>query len=156
MAIKLEVEETFAAPREKVWAALTDVDRMGAWMRGLVRIERLGGPAFGKGTRFREVRKMFGKEAAEVFEVIEVDPPRSFTLHVDGREGSSKRGDYRFRHELEPAGAGTRLRLSGEISGMGWFFTLLGGLFAGAFRRACRKDLAALKAHIEKNGAATS
>lgn len=32
---------------------------------------------------------------------------------------------------------------------MGWFMRLVGKLFAGSFRKACRKDLAALRAHVE-------
>jgi carbon monoxide dehydrogenase subunit G len=154
--MRIEVEETIAAPPERVWAAVADPDSLGKWMSGLVRIERLGGPPFGKGTRFREVRKMFGKEAAEVFEVVSVDPPRSFELHVDGKQGSSGCGEYRFRHELVPVAGGTRLRMTGEIGGGGWFQRLVGALFKGFFRKAIAKDLRSLKAYVEGGAPATS
>lgn len=156
MAIRLEVEETFAAPPERVFAALSDPEQVAAWMPGFVRFERLGGPAFGKGTRLRETRKMFGREASEVFEVVACDPPRSFEFYIDGKQGSSKCGEYRFRYELRPAAGGTALRMSGEFGGMGWFMSLVGRLFAGSFRKACRKDLAALKARLERRKPATS
>lgn len=149
MSMKLEVEETFAVPPERLYAALSDAERLGDWMPNLVRMEWLDGPRSGKGARFRQTRKMFGREASEVFEVTAADPPRSFELYVDGRLGSSGCGEYRFRYELRPIPAGTALRMTGEFGGMGWFMRLVGKLFAGSFRKACRKDLAALRAHVE-------
>ena len=149
-AVRMQVETTIAAPPERVWAAIANPDDLGRWMQGLVRVERLGGPPFAKGTRFREVRKMFGREAAEVFEVLESDPPRSFTLYVDGKQGSSKCGEYRFRHDLLPEAGGTRLRGSGEIGGRSWFGSLMCKLMGGFFRKAIARDLASLKSLVEK------
>lgn len=149
MALKMELRETIAAPPERVFAALTDVDSLPHWMSGLVRIERLTDGPFGKGTRFREVRKMFGREAAEVFDVVEFDPPRSFALFVDGRNGSSGKGEFRFRHTLAPKGGGTELVLSGEIGGMSRIAEFFGRLMCGFMKKAIARDLAALKAFVE-------
>jgi uncharacterized protein YndB with AHSA1/START domain len=149
MPITMEVRASIDAPPERVFAAVSDPDALGKWMSGLVRIERLGGPATGKGARFREVRRMMGHEAGEVFEITAYDPPRSFELFCDGRQGSSKRGEFRFRYELEPRGGGTDLRVTGTVGGLGRFWEFLGRMFSGMLRRAVAKDLASLKAHVE-------
>jgi uncharacterized protein YndB with AHSA1/START domain len=156
VAIRFELTETIAAPPERVFAIMTDIPAAAHWMPGFVRIERLTGGEFGPGTRFRETRKMYGHEATEEFEVVAMEPPRALELHVDGTKGSSKRGLYRFRYRLEPdaAGAGTRVVLAGELTGLNRLMELLGRLMAGTFKKACAKDLAAMKAYIERGASA--
>lgn len=154
MAIRFELSETIAAPPERVFAVMTDIPAAAQWMPGFVRIERLTGGEFGPGTRFRETRRMYGHEATEEFEVAAMEPPRALEFVVDGTKGSSKRGLYRFRYRLEPDGAGTRVVLAGELTGLNWLMGLFGKLMAGTFRKACAKDLAGMKAYIERGAAA--
>jgi len=153
MALTFELKETIAAPPARVFAAVVDVDRMGEWMPGFVRIERLTPGPLAKGSQFAETRKMFGHEAREVFEVTEFDPPRAMVLFVDGTKGSSRSGWYRFRHTVEPSGAGAVLTLSGEIGGASGCMALFGKLMCGPMKKAIAKDLAALKAWIERDAA---
>lgn len=150
MATTLECEITVHAPPTQVFARATDVGSFGQWMQGFVRVEPLTPGTVGVGASWREVRRMYGREAGEVFEVTAWDPPRSFTLFVDGTKGAMRRGAMRFVHTFEPAGEGaTRLRLAGEITGMGCAGVLFGWAMKGMFRNAIQKDLAALKAWIE-------
>ncbi len=149
MPLTLDLQETIAAPPATVWAELADVAGWSRWLPNLVQLELLGDGAFGVGMRFRETRKMFGRDATEIFEVTAAEPSHSFDLHVDGREGSSRRGNYHFSYRLEPVAVGTCLRLDARIEGMGWFFKRIGRLFAGGFRRALAADLAAFKRHVE-------
>ena len=149
MPLTLELQQTIAAPPASVWAELTDIPNWSRWLPNLVQLEMLGDDAFGVGIRFRETRKMFGRDATEVFEVTAAQPSQSLDLHVDGREGSSRRGNYRFSYRLEPVAIGTCLHLHTRIEGMGWFFKRVGRLFAGGFRRALAADLAAFKRHVE-------
>ena len=145
----MELRETVDAPPERVFPALLDPDLVTRWMSGVVRFERLSEGPVVKGSRFRQVRKMFGREAAEVFEVTHLDPPRSFELFVDGRLGSSRKGEFRFRYELKPRGGSTEVVLRGEIGGMGRIAEFFGRLMMGWFRRSVAKDLAAMKAFVE-------
>ena len=149
MPLILQLQTTIAAAPDTVWDVLTDIPCWPLWLPNIVRLEMLGDGAFGVGLRFRETRKMFGRNATEVFEVIALQSPGSLLLHVDGREGSSRRGSYSFKYRLEPVAVGTCLHLDARIEGMGWFFRRVGKLFAGGFRRALAADLAAFKRHVE-------
>lgn len=149
MPLILDLQVTIAAPPATVWAALTDIPNWPRWLPNLMQLEMLGDEVFGIGTRFRETRKMFGRAATEVFEVTAAQPPQSLELHVDGREGSSRRGNYRFTYRLETVAVGTCLHLHARIEGMGWFFKRVGRLFASGIRRALAADLAAFKRHVE-------
>ena len=155
MPLTCKIDVTIAAPPERVWAGLIDIDRMGEWMKGLVRIEKLTEGPFGKGTQFRQVRKMYGREASEVFEVTEFDPPRMFELYIDGKKGSSGCGEYRFRHILTPEGAGTRLTLSGEFGGQKGCMAFLSKLMLGMMKKAFRKELLAFGAWVERTAPAS-
>lgn len=152
MSLSFASELRVAAPLERVFAALTELDQWHHWMPDLVAVERLTpGTGLTTGTRFRETRKVFGKPAAEVFEVVSVSPPRALAFHVDGTQGASKRGHYHFAYSLEPDGAdATRIRLDAQVDGLGWFSRLLGRAFVGMLRKGCERDLRALGAHLER------
>jgi uncharacterized protein YndB with AHSA1/START domain len=152
MPIPFEVRERIAAPPERVFRALVDVDRMGEWMPGFVRLERLTPGPLRRGSQVRETRKMFGHEASEVFEVTELEPPTRLALHVDGTKGSSKRGWFRFRYDLTPAAGGTDLRMTGEAGGLSGCMSVFAWLMSGPMKKAIRKDLLAQKAWIERGG----
>lgn len=149
MAIQFQVSEWIGAPPARVYAVATDLDSAAEWMNGLERIEWLTEGGFRPGARWREVRRMFGKEAAEEFEVVHCEPGQSFTLAVDGRKGSTGRGAYRFEHRLEPEREGTRFTMDASITGMGWMGRLLGPFMQRAFRKAICADLNKLKERIE-------
>jgi uncharacterized protein YndB with AHSA1/START domain len=152
MAITFELEEVFAAAPQQVFEALTNLEGAAGWMPNVVRIEKLTEGAFGIGTRWREIRRLFGREAREEFEVKGFEPHRALELHVDGTRGTSKRGYYRFHYTLDRVDGGTRLKLTGEVGGMGSLGDLIGRLFAGSYRSAILKDLQAMRAHLEAQG----
>ena len=148
--MRFEIVDTIAAPPEKVFRLITDVDRFGEWMPNFVRVENLTPGPLKIGSRFRETRKVFGRDSTEEFEVTQLDPPRLLALFVDGTKGTSKKGEFRFRHEFAPAPSGTRIRLAGEITKMGCFGSVFGFLFAGMFKKLIGKDVTALKSWIER------
>jgi uncharacterized protein YndB with AHSA1/START domain len=141
--------EDFNAPPERVFAAITDIESWQKWMQNLVRVEKLTPGPFAKGSQWREVRKIMGKEGAEVFEVVAIDPPRSMELYVDGAKGSTKKGEYRFKYAFENIGGKTRMTVHGSITGMGCMGVVFGFLFKGMFRRAIAKDHEAFRKFVE-------
>lgn len=63
---------------------------------------------------------------------------------------SSGQGEYRFRYELVPDGDGTEIRLDGSVDGLTGLGAFLGKFFVGAMKKACARDLAALKDYVER------
>ncbi|WP_437799097.1 SRPBCC family protein [Sorangium sp. So ce693] len=153
MPLLFTIEERFDASPEDVFRLATDIDSFGDWMPNFVRAEKLTGAVVGKGAMWRETRKMFGKESTELFEVTAAEPGKRLDLFVDGQKGTTGRGAYRFRYVFEPEGAGTLLKMEGEIAGMGWFMETVGRLFIGSFKKAVHGDLKAMKTHLERRRA---
>jgi uncharacterized protein YndB with AHSA1/START domain len=154
MAIIFSNDLTVAAPVERVFAAQIDFDSWRKWMPNLIRLEKLNDKAFGPGFRWREVRKMFGREASEVFEVVGMERNVFLALRIDGREGTTGRGIFNFRHDYVPKGGLTVLSTITEIEGMGWIGELMFKFIGGSFKRAVAADMAAFKAYVERGGLA--
>ena len=131
----MDCRVTVDAPPERVFPFLTEPERVMKWMSGVVKFERLTEGPLRVGSQLRQTRRMMGHDAAEVFEVREWDPPRSFALFVDGRKGSSRKGEFLFRYRLVPRGGGTEVLLEGEFGGMGKIAEFFGRLFSGMMRR---------------------
>jgi uncharacterized protein YndB with AHSA1/START domain len=150
MGLNFASELTIQAPPEKVFDAMTNLEQSRLWMNGLVRMEKLTQGEFGVGTEFRETRKMFGKEASEHFEVTSCEHPKRLALRVDGTKGASGKGEYFFHYELTPEGGCTRLHVLAEVRMEGFFSNMIGRVFLGTFKKACDKDLSALKTFVEQ------
>lgn len=153
MSLQFTLDDHFAVSPSLVFRALADPDAYCQWMPNFVGVERLTPGAFGLGSAFRETRRMYGKEATEHFEVTAWEPERLLELYVDGKKGSTGKGQYRFRYELTPEGTGTRLRLHADIGGMGPLLSLLGRLMVGVFKKSIVKDHIALRTYLEKAAA---
>lgn len=149
MSLTFESTHAIASPPARVFAAMTDLEQMRQWMPGLVRLEPLTEGPYRVGFEFRETRRIMGREGAEVFRVDALEPDRALTFYVDGKRGSTGRGEYHYRYTLTPEGDGTRLTFHAEMGGMGWFGELMGRLFLGMFKKAVAKDHEALQRFVE-------
>jgi uncharacterized protein YndB with AHSA1/START domain len=110
-----------AAPPERVWAVMADVERWPEWTRSVTRIQRLDhGPlAVGSRARIRQPRL-----PPAVWEVSELVEGRSFTW-VTRSPGVR----VMAKHAVEPVAGGARATLSLRFSGP------LGALVARVTRR---------------------
>lgn len=145
------IERAVAAPTDRVWSVLTDLDRSPEVLSGVDEIERLdGGGGFGVGTRWRETRTMFGKEATEEMWVTAMDPGSSYVV-----EAESRGVHYRSELGVDPEGEGrSRIWMTfgaepqtfvGRIMG-----ATIGLLFRGATRKMLAKDLDDIAAVAER------
>ncbi|HET6562717.1 MAG TPA: SRPBCC family protein [Marmoricola sp.] len=101
---EITVSRVVHAAPEQVWAVLTDLDAAPTTLRGVSRVERVAGPAYDVGTRWRETRRILGKEETQELEVTAAEEPRRTT--VEARSGGV---EYRTVFTLEPADEGTLL-----------------------------------------------
>lgn len=143
------VEVLVEAPVERTFQVFTDLEHAAERVRGIRKVELLTPGPFGKGTRFRETRVMFGKEAKETMEVVEHERDRGYALHA---ESSGSRYRMAFAFEPERGGAATRVRASFEATPVTLAAKLMAplfGLMAGTCAKALRADCADLKASCE-------
>jgi carbon monoxide dehydrogenase subunit G len=132
------------APIEEVFAVYTDLEKAAERIPGIQSIEILSDEPFGEGTRWRETRLMFKKEATEEMWVSGFDPPRGYDV-----EAKSHGMRYRTEFRFEPEGGGTKvswiftgqaLTLGAKI--MAPIFNLL---MKGTMAKMMRADLEALR-----------
>jgi len=144
MTVGVDVE----APAGRVFPILCDLEGAPERIEGIKKIEVLTDGPFGVGTRWRETRVMFGKEATEVMEVVAMEPGRSYTVTA-GSCGTR----YETVMACEPRGAdGCRVEFR-----FGWtpvslgakLMSPLGFLMKGMLRKCIADDLADIKRGAE-------
>ena len=112
----VELIRHFSAPPERVFRALTEVDRLRLWFGppgtrlGRVEVDlRVGG---------RYLIEMIGRESGKHFVVSgqykEIDPPHRIVISWRWIEGGPDEGETQVTFELKAEDAGTRLRLRHE------------------------------------------
>jgi len=136
---ELAMSRTIAAPVDATFAAFSDFANAPQRVSAIKRVELVTPGAVRVGTRFRETRVMFGKEATEVFEVVGFEPGRSYALRCQAC-GAEWRYDFAFR----PEGRGTRVDVKASVRGVSFFAKLmapLAGLMMKSISKAFEKDL---------------
>jgi hypothetical protein len=89
------------APVQTVFDVASDLARAAEHIRGILNVELLTPGPVGVGTRWRETRKMMGKEATETLEITAFDQPHSYTVGCSSC-GAYMESTFRF----VPAGGG--------------------------------------------------
>lgn len=140
--MELRVSRPVAAPPESVWGVITDLAATPEVLSGVEKVERLDeGDGFDVGTRWRETRRMFGKEATEEMEVSSVEPGSAYTTTAE--QGTTT---YTSTLRVDPAD-GDRCRLTMTFaaessSPVGRLLAAtVGRAFQSATRRMLQRDL---------------
>ncbi|MEU0372664.1 SRPBCC family protein [Streptomyces sp. NPDC006283] len=146
------VERLILAPPGPVWDALTDIWGWQRTLSGVEKVEVLTEGGFGVGTRWRETRRMLGKEATEEMYVTVCEPPERYVVEAD-----SHGTHYVSEFTVVPAGpeaTTVRLTFGAEPPGgfMGLLAKVLGPLGAKAVRKAIARDLDDVAAAVERRG----
>jgi uncharacterized membrane protein len=150
VGMEIVASRAVAASAERVWEIVTDLERSPEVLRSVEHVERLDDrPGFAVGTRWRETRTMFGRQATEEMEVTAAEAPQTYT--VVAVNGSTT---YTSTVAVEPLGsarcqlrmsfAGTSNSVAGRVLG-----ATVGRLFSGATRRALEQDLDDIARHAE-------
>ena len=140
----IEVESWIEVSPERAFEVITDIEKLPERVEAIQEVEILTDGPVGLGTRFREKRIMFKREASEEMEFTSFDPPRGFV-----HEAESHGAHYVSTYTFEPEREGTRVRLvfqSEALSAVTRFVSaVLMPFFARAARRALQSDLDSLK-----------
>ncbi|WP_296667247.1 SRPBCC family protein [Demequina sp.] len=149
----VSVEREIAADVARVWGVITDLDYATEVMSAIVAIERVEGDGYEVGVRWRETRRMWGREETEEMWVTAVDEPRSTTVRSESR-GTV----YVTEFTLEPTDTGTHIKVDfsaetpepGPAQRIGWL--VFGRAGMKATQKALEKDLEDIAAVTEERG----
>ena len=135
-----EAETEIAAPRERVWARLVDVERWPEWNHEVKRVEREGGLQVGAVFRW----KAGPGTISSTFQAV--DPPR----HV---AWTGKTLSLKAVHTwtLDPTETGTRVRTAESFEGAA--ARILRRMFQSMLQTELEKGLQALKDDLERGDA---
>ncbi len=140
--MELTVSREIGADPARVWSVITDLERWDRTLSGVERVERLDdGDGFEVGTRWRESRVMFGREATEEMEVFAIEPGRGYSVVAAGGHTT-----YTSTLRIEELATGrSRLEMTFGAEPAGRVAKLLGAtvgrLALGSVRRSLQRDL---------------
>jgi carbon monoxide dehydrogenase subunit G len=135
------------APPDKVFRIASDFAEAAERIEGIQRVELLTPGPVRLGTRFRETRLMFGREATEEMEVTAFDPPHSYTLGCESH-GCRYAAEFRFT----ASGTGTEVAMEFKATPLTFLAKAMAVAMAPMIRQVadvCAKDLDDLKRAVE-------
>lgn len=145
------IETRIQAPPARAFAAFTDLRNAAGRPKAIKKLEVLTDGPIGVGTRFRETREMFGREATEEMEISTFEPGRSFTISC-----TSCGVAYATRFDFVPGGDGTNVRVEMTTRRLTIFAKIVGPLMGAMMGKMMRKclmaDLEDLRRGIEGGG----
>jgi carbon monoxide dehydrogenase subunit G len=150
MPLTCSVSDHINAPPAAVFAAATDFANAPSRIKGITKMELLTDGPVRVGTRFKETRVMFGKEATETMEVVDLQPGRSYTLLAN-----SCGCEYRTTVSVaaDPSGRGSTISFDFSARPLSFgarlMSALMGWMMKGACVKAVRQDLTDLKTSLE-------
>ncbi len=144
-AVDVMVETGIAQPAGRVAAFAGDPGRAPEWYVNILSVEWKTPPPLRIGSRMAFVAAFLGQRLAYTYEVVELDPERRLVMRT--AEGPFPM-ETTYTWEADGPGR-TRMTLRNRGTPSG-FSRILAPFMAAMMRRAMRKDLARLKALLER------
>lgn len=147
----ITVDTQVAAPVARVFGVFTDLDHAAERVSNIQEIQVLTTGAFGLGTRWMETRTVLGQRDSAEMQVTAFERNRTYTIT---HRKAGTRIDTMFT--FEPLDGSTRVRIEFALEGHGLppgLSAPLGWAIAGTVRDVITRDLADLKASLEKQPA---
>jgi carbon monoxide dehydrogenase subunit G len=121
----IRVSKTIAAEPARVFAIAADLPGLPAVIPPIKRVELVTPGPVGKGTKFRETRIMFGREATETMEIVEFVQDRTMAM-----QAASCGAKYLSRFDFRPEGPGTVVEFTFEATPVSLLAKLMSPLMA--------------------------
>ena len=144
----ITIRKHIDAPHELVFELASDLGRVPDHVQSIEKLELLTPGPIGAGTRFRETRKMFGKESTEELEITAFEPNQGYTIECDSC-GAHYRAEYKFVGDI----SGTHLQLTLDTRAISLFAKLmspLSFLMVGSMKKMVEADLDDIKKVAEE------
>jgi hypothetical protein len=135
------------APPEVVFDCASDLPSLPGKIKGITRVEMLTDGPIGVGTRFRETRILFKREAGEEMEIAVFERPHRYVFTCDNHGCR-----YRTEFRLLPDGSGTNVQFTFEAAGTTLLTKILSVLMAPMIKMCAKlsaKDMEDLKSAVE-------
>lgn len=139
-----ERNETIARRVEDVWGFFVDPKNAQAWMPDIVRLEKETEGPVRLGTRYRETRKMGGREHTATLEITAFEERK---LYAGTVEEKGIRGTYTYT--FRPEGGATRVHMVADVRARGLMKLML-PLVVGVMKKQDGGQLERLKRALEK------
>lgn len=129
-----------AAPQEQVFRVFSDIPNCAGRIKSILRIEMLTPGPVRLGSRFKETRKMFGKECTETMEVTAFEPSTRYEIggHSCGMIWST---EFRFSQDS----GGTLVEVATKCEAQTFFAKIMnpltGWMMKGAMKKCIEQDL---------------
>ena len=140
---RIEGEIFINRPVEAVFDYVADQSNEPQYNPRMVRAEKITAGPVGKGTQFRSAAASMGRTAAMLIECTGYDRPALLASTT-----TMQQADISYTLTFEPAGAGTRMRWSGQVRPKG-AFRLLGPVITWMGVRQEQRIWMSLKKHLE-------
>ena len=145
LATSIEISK----PKEAVWRAITDIESCESMIYSILAIEVLEKPANGfVGFKWKETRKMFGKEETETMWITEAVENQYYCA-----QAQSHGCVYLSRLSLSESAGKTLLTMSfsaqAQTFGAKLMSALMGFMIKNAMKKELQKDLADIKRFVE-------
>ena len=139
--MKFETSIEIAAPKEKIWGHITDIDNSVNMISGIEDVEVLERPDSGiVGLKWRETRTLFGKQATEVMWITEAEENHYYKTRAENHGmvyvSTLRLEEIKDKVELTMTFDGEAQKLISKI--MGWIMT---PIFKKATQKALEQDL---------------
>lgn len=131
---KAQVSKEFAAPQEKVWAALSNPQRFEEWLTLHTKWKEEPPAELSLGAKTVEVLTIMGMANTITFTVDHYDAPNSLTMSGTGMAGAQ----ISLTLKVEPRGEGSLVSADAEFVSQ-----MMVGAIAGAIERASTTELTA-------------
>jgi uncharacterized protein YndB with AHSA1/START domain len=145
-AVDVTTTVDIARPRQVVAAYATDPDHVRDWYANIHRVAWETGKPLSIGTRLAFVARFLGRTLSYTYEVTDFVPAERLVMAT--AEGSFPMETTYTWTDIPSLSTRMTLRNRGTPSG---FASLTAPVMAAAMQRANRKDLAALKALLERD-----
>lgn len=144
---KLSASTHIAKSPDDVFKLFADIGNADKYVSGIRKVEMLTDGPVGVGTRFRETRVMFNREATEEMEVTSFDPGKSYRV-----ETKSHGAHYTSTFQFKPEGEGTNVTVDFKVepvSMLAKLMTPISRVMTESTRKLLQQDLDDIKTYAE-------